>query len=228
MFGDNALLKQDTSDGLSLWVQEVFYTLQGEGPRSGEPAVFIRLAGCNLACTWCDTDFESSAWHPTLDELLHAVAALPKTALIVITGGEPFRQNIAPLVTALLETGTTVQIETNGTLWVPLPLDSRLEIICSPKTKNLHPELEPRITAYKYVVGADDADATDGLPILNTQKQGQPLRLARPNGNAPIYVQPRDDQDPTRNAAHLAACRDIALKYQYRISLQLHKIIGIN
>ena len=66
MFGTNPSRKQVLDDGQELWVQEVFYTLQGEGPFSGQPALFIRLAGCNLRCFWCDTEFESSTWRPGL------------------------------------------------------------------------------------------------------------------------------------------------------------------
>src|SRR5580658_3582582 len=99
--------QQELTDGQSLWVQEVFYTLQGEGPFSGVPAVFVRLAGCNLACFWCDTDFESSTWRPTFDELLANIEEKRPAIcnLIVITGGEPFRQNIRPLVCHLLDSG---------------------------------------------------------------------------------------------------------------------------
>ena len=60
MFGGNVARKQVLDDGQQLWVQEVFYTLQGEGPWTGHPSIFVRLAGCNLKCFWCDTDFESS------------------------------------------------------------------------------------------------------------------------------------------------------------------------
>src|SRR4051812_2880501 len=105
MFGRNPVRKQEQGDGGTLWVQAVFYTLQGEGPFSGHPSVFVRLGGCNLRCVWCDTDFESSSWRPRLDELLARIEAVrPESCdLVVITGGEPFRQNIVPLVRHLLE-----------------------------------------------------------------------------------------------------------------------------
>ena len=123
MKGINTARPQELNDGQSLWVQDVFYTLQGEGLFSGQPAIFVRLAGCNLRCCFCDTDFESSFWVPALYELLDKIAELrPKFCnLIVLTGGEPFRQNIAPFTRHLLDLGLTVLIETNGTLWVDLP-----------------------------------------------------------------------------------------------------------
>jgi len=231
MLGDNPIRPQETGDGLSLWVQEVFYTLQGEGPFSGHPAVFVRLAGCNLACYWCDTDFESSTWHPSLDELLEKIKAeRPDFCdLIVITGGEPFRQNIAPLIVKLLSQNLRVQIETNGTLWLPLPISDRLHIVCSPKTPRLNSELERRIGSYKYVLAADQIDQEDGLPSFSTQKRDQSQRLARPRPGlqAPVYVVPMDSQDAALNALNVAATVDVALKFGYRLTLQTHKVVGV-
>jgi 7-carboxy-7-deazaguanine synthase len=151
MHGRNPVRKQEPGDGLTLWVQDVFYTLQGEGPFTGHPSVFIRMAGCNLRCFWCDTEFESSTWHPTLDELLERVESVrPSTCdLIVLTGGEPLRQNIVPLIDRLLARGLRVQIETNGTLWLDLPADPRLTVVCSPKTPRLDARFIPRIDVYK-------------------------------------------------------------------------------
>jgi 7-carboxy-7-deazaguanine synthase len=230
VFGANPPRAQELGDGRTLWVQEVFHTLQGEGPLLGQPSTFIRLAGCNLACFWCDTEFESSTWRPTLDELLAKVDTLtpPTTRLVVLTGGEPFRQNIAPLVEALLAKGLQVQIETAGTLWVDLPDHKNLMIVCSPKTKNLHEKIVPRLAAYKYVVADGDADPADGLPTHSTQKPGQPTRLARPAPGVPVFLSPRDDHDPTRNAANLKFAAALALRHGYRLTLQMHKLIGLD
>ena len=228
MFGNNPVRKQVSDDGRQLWVQEVFYTIQGEGPFSGHPALFIRLAGCNLRCFWCDTEFESSTWQPKLDELLSRVAEQRPAAcdLVVITGGEPFRQNIAPLVEALLAEGLRVQIETAGTLWVELPEQDRLTIVCSPKTPRLNPRLERRITAYKYVLAAGEIGA-DGLPTRSTQVRDEDARIARPRPGAPVYVMPRDDQDPKNNATNLAACVESSKQYGYRLTIQTHKLAGL-
>ncbi|MBU6453322.1 MAG: 7-carboxy-7-deazaguanine synthase QueE [Cyanobacteria bacterium REEB67] len=232
MFGDNPNRPQELNDGMNLWVQEVFYTLQGEGPFSGHPAVFVRLAGCNLSCYWCDTEFESSTWRPCLDELLTNIEASRPIScdLIVITGGEPFRQNIAPLVGRLLglEPHLRVQIETNGTLFVDLPLSDRLHIVCSPKTAHLNAKLVERIDSYKYVLAAGQTDSVDGLPVCSTQKAGRSERLARPLGTASVYVLPLDSYDPETNARNRQECVQIALKHGYRLTLQTHKIIGVS
>jgi 7-carboxy-7-deazaguanine synthase len=230
MRGSNPLRLKEHGSGQVLWVQEVFYTLQGEGPFSGHPSVFVRLSGCNLACYWCDTEFESSTWKPHLEELLEKIAQLrPEVCdLIVITGGEPFRQNIKPLVLALLEQKLRVQIETNGTLWVDLPDDPRLTIVCSPKTAQLHTEIVPRISAYKYIVTDQQTDADDGLPIVSTQKNGQSVKIARPQGEIPVYVMPLDQYDEDANGRNRQYCVNIAKTFGYKLTLQTHKILAID
>lgn len=236
MHGRNPLRPQELGDGQSLWVQEVFYTLQGEGPFSGQPALFVRLSGCNLNCYFCDTEFESSSWKPALGELLAEISRLrPQCCdLIVITGGEPFRQNLAPLVTALLEQNLRVQIETNGTLWVDLPESERLFIICSPKTPRLNSRLAKRITAYKYVLSQGNIGG-DGLPDINALSGEKQLdAIARPmqadsegGGQIPVYVMPLDEGDQQKNAANLKACTEAALAHGYFLTVQTHKIVGI-
>lgn len=229
MRGDNLVRAQELGDGLKLWVQEVFYTLQGEGPFSGQPAVFVRLAGCNLKCFWCDTDFESSDWYPTLNELLAKVFATKAgdCDLAVITGGEPFRQNIRPLVERLIAKDMRVQIETNGTLWVDLPVDKRISIVCSPKTPKLIDEIIPRITAYKYVVAAAQTSDEDGLPEWSTQQVGVRTKIARPASDAPVYVMPLDAFEKRQNDLNRQACVESAMKHGYTLTLQTHKILNI-
>lgn len=226
MRGGNPARAPEAGDGQTLWIQEVFYTLQGEGPFSGQPAVFVRLAGCNLRCFWCDTDFESSVWRPALGELMERIeqVRIPVCDLVVLTGGEPMRQNVVPLVEALLSRGLRVQIETNGTLWLELPQHPRLSIVCSPKTARLHPRLEGRIAAYKYVVADGDTADDDGLPIHSTQEAGQPQRLARPRPDVPVYVMPRDGDQSSQNVqAAVASARE----HGHWLTLQTHKVVGI-
>jgi 7-carboxy-7-deazaguanine synthase len=228
MRGANPARPQELAKG-PLWIQEVFYTLQGEGPFSGQPALFVRLAGCNLRCYWCDTEFESSTHRPSLDALLREIDERKPTLcpLIVITGGEPFRQNIAPLVRALLDRGLHVQIETSGSLWVELPEHERLTIVCSPKTGNLHPAITPHISAYKYVIAAEEVDPSDGLPATSTQNPRGKCHIARPTPRARVFVMPRDDGDVLRNAANLATCTAVALKFGYTLTLQTHKLLQL-
>jgi organic radical activating enzyme len=230
MRGKNPTRSQDLGTGLELWVQEVFYTLQGEGPFSGQPSVFVRLAGCNLKCYWCDTDFESSTWKPSLEELLARVNEIrpEHCRLIVLTGGEPFRQNIKPLIESFLAQNLSIQIETNGTLWVDVPEHPNLYIVCSPKTPALNAQIVPRITSYKYVLAVDCIDPVDGLPTASTQMAGAAQRIARPRPGADVYVMPLDEFSEEKNKENRRCCVDTAKSFGYKLTLQTHKILGID
>ncbi|HEY9793261.1 MAG TPA: 7-carboxy-7-deazaguanine synthase QueE [Candidatus Obscuribacterales bacterium] len=229
MRGQNPVRQQQLNADGSLWVQSVFYTLQGEGPFTGQPAVFVRLAGCNLKCFWCDTDFESSQWKPSLNQLLDKIQEEkpPCCKLIVITGGEPFRQNIAPLVASLLQAGLNVQLETNGTLWVELPKHPNLAIVCSPKTPAIHPKVAERSQYFKYVIKHGETTEGDGLPNACTQQDGASARVARPPKGARIFVVPQDSFDDKQNELNRKHCVRLAKQFGYTLTLQTHKLLGI-
>lgn len=140
MFGNNKILPPTTHDGDFLDVQEIFATLQGEGNFVGQPAVFVRLGGCNLACKFCDTDFDNFE-KISLTNILQKIHNLALNQnnkrvrnLVVITGGEPLRQPIEKFCQKLINDNFLVQIETNGTLFRNLPKE--VKIICSPKFSN--------------------------------------------------------------------------------------------
>ena len=231
MFGANPIRKQELRPDGRLWVQEIFRTIQGEGPRAGQPSVFIRLAGCNLACRFCDTEFEQGHWMLPRDVVDTARNLQPTSSreipLYVITGGEPFRQDIRVLLDQLFVLHSVVQIETAGTLWLE-GLDWRTEIVVSPKTGTIRSEIAARAMAWKYIIRAGELSDEDGLPNINTQTGVQQI-LARRGDNirAPIYVQPCDDHDPVKNTANLAAAKESALKFGYRLSLQQHKLLEL-
>ena len=96
-------------------VNELFYSIQGESSLAGRPCAFIRLTGCNLRCTWCDTQY---AFHEgnemSLSDIMREIATYP-TRLALVTGGEPMLQNdVHELFAALIERGYTVLVETGG------------------------------------------------------------------------------------------------------------------
>lgn len=241
-----------------LLVHSIWPTIQGEGLFAGQHAIFLRLTGCNLQCPWCDTEYTAHATAYAIREdvepcLVDLVAAVQKhqpirnrltvsqKQLVVITGGEPFRQNLAPLVKALIETGYRVQIETNGTLWQEL--HPKAVIVCSPKTPKIHPELAMRVNAYKYVLDAGHVNEHDGLPDGTLGKYGH---TARPpvGWEGEIFVQPLDESNGQpvlcpdcttgngyevfqANKANLQACVASVLRFGYRLCIQTHKIANV-
>jgi organic radical activating enzyme len=229
MFGKNIIISQHLDPAGTLKVVDVFYTLQGEGPYAGMPAVFVRLAGCNLRCTFCDTDFESNMREVTAEllaqEVLEKAGGVAK--LCVITGGEPMLQNILPLIQKLNVLQIKSQIETAGTVWIDWMQRVGAILVCSPKTAKINKEIIAHCYHYKYVIGAGDIDE-NGHIRTKTQEAGYPVKLFWPtNDAAKIWIQPRDDQDPEKNKANLEFARDFCLKHGYRLCLQLHKIAGV-
>jgi organic radical activating enzyme len=223
MFGKNPKRKPETHSGEHLFIQSIFPTLQGEGPYAGWPAVFVRLGGCNLACDFCDTefeDFQQQSIVSIVDQVMqYAIRENRRFAdLVVITGGEPFRQEIAPLCDLLLEHDFLVQIETNGTLFRGIPYG--VDVICSPKATNgryapLREDLAERVTALKFIISADKPGYTDVPEVGQTR-----FRL-------PVYVQPMDEGDARKNEANTQAALRLCLQRGYRLSLQTHKILDI-
>lgn len=216
------------ADG-KLEVHSIFQTIQGEGPFTGCPAVFVRLSGCNLQCPGCDTDYTSSRKLMTPREIVnHVDLVATPCRLVVITGGEPFRQRLTPAVVALLACGYHVQLETNGTLYEPNFPYGDVTVVVSPKTGSVHKNLVPHIAALKYVINADDV-APDGLPAHALGHPNAPT-LARPavGSGCLIYVQAEDSYSPTQNARNLAAAKQVCLKHGHILGIQLHKHIGVS
>lgn len=117
----------------ALKVTEIFYSIQGESTHAGQPCVFIRLTGCPLRCTWCDTDysFYGGTSH-SIDELLSKVREYG-CQLVEVTGGEPLAQpGVFPFTTRLCDAGYTVLIETSGAIDVR-PVDQRAKLILDVK-----------------------------------------------------------------------------------------------
>lgn len=236
------------SDGSVLDLHSIFTTIQGEGPFAGSPALFVRLAGCNLQCPACDTLYTEGAAQVgvfDLADLIEARTIADGIRLVVITGGEPFRQNLKPLCAELIRRDLLVQVETNGALppqgfnsgnlydWTSSGL---LTIVISPKTPAVDGLLAEHAKAFKYVV-AFQALAPDHLP---TTALDHPLAkgkvVARPptHFKGTIFLQPQDDQDETINFNNMRAAAGAALAYQknhpsadVRIGVQMHKLIGM-
>lgn len=186
-------------------VNELFYSLQGEGRFAGTPAVFVRLSGCNLACPFCDTQHQQFT-HMTSAEIVKAVTRYPART-VILTGGEPTLQLDAELTAALHEAGYAIHLETNGTL----PLKPGVEInwiTCSPKEG---PDLQiQRIDELKVLFMGEDVERFLSVPAREYR------------------LQPLDTGDSQRNQEIVKQTVDYILNHPtWKLSLQTHKILNV-
>ena len=197
-------------DGL-LPLVEIFYSLQGEGLRTGQATVFVRFAGCNLACDFCDTDFrvkETYTPQALVDEIARVGGAC---RWVCFTGGEPTLHNLLSLCTLLHARGYQLQIETNGTR--PKP-DWKIDhITVSPKQPQggrLHSWYDTHAAEFKYVVD-DENDLTRALDGVRSHGRTTSLQ---PNA---------------LNPAAVALCIEAVKQHPdlLRLSLQTHKFLQI-
>jgi organic radical activating enzyme len=184
---------------------EIFYSIQGEGTWTGTPAVFVRLAGCNLSCDFCDTDY-STKRIASVEEVVASVRELGGDCpMVILTGGEPLAQAETPaLIDALRRDGRRVHIESNGTIFTELPDDVWLCV--SPKER-VDPRMARRADEAKLIVDARVPE--EHLPLFASQ----PTILLQPEGN---------------KAANVALALEYAKAHprRFRLSLQTHKFIG--
>ena len=223
------------ADG-SLDLHSIFYTLQGEGPYAGRRSVFIRLAGCNLQCPGCDTEYTDGRdrWAP--ERIAQAAALscpqnLSRKPLIVITGGEPFRQNLYPLALLLIGAGYQVQVETNGVLapdGLATMVAAGLKVIVSPKTSHISDQWGRYASAFKYVLQDGEVSEEDLLPLRALGHKAKPQVARPPQGyRGPIYVNPMDEKDEDRNRKNLFLVARAALTHGYIAGVQMHKLMEL-
>ena len=227
-------------DGSTLDLHSIFFTIQGEGPFAGHRSIFVRLAGCNLQCPGCDTEYTEGRREVEVQALMQEIANVATDAgvlvhrmLIVITGGEPLRQPIGHLVSELVARGNRVQIESNG-VFAPderlnraLCYDDNVTLVVSPKTKRIHADTDLLASCFKYVLDAGSVDPDDGLPIMALEHPAS-TGVARPSDRTrPIYLNPYDAKDEARNAENLRAVATSCMKHGYIAGVQMHKLIGL-
>lgn len=193
-------------------VNEIFYSLQGEGRFTGTPAVFIRLSGCNLQCDFCDTTHDEGV--EMTEEAIVAEASRYAARHVVITGGEPTLQLNSRLVYLLHKAGKFVQIETNGTRTLSDDLAVSLDwVTVSPKFGKV-PEIQ-RIDELKVVYDLDREDEVEALDGVRTTHDGS------------YFLQPCD-RGAQFNARNVPSCiRYILAHPKWRLSLQTHKLLDI-
>ncbi len=200
-------------------VNEIFYSLQGEGYWTGRPAVFVRFSGCNLRCPWCDTDFKAYREMRAEDICAAAEKAVrdakvdpnAPNLLLVLTGGEPSLQVDDALLNVLHQAGYYIAIETNGTCPLPDGIDW---VCCSPKEGS-------RLSLQQ----------ADEVKVVYTGQSPEPWREAVYARH--YYLQPLDS-GPQTNATNSASRNNAKETIRYiqahpwwRLSLQTHKLTGI-
>lgn len=209
-------------------INEIFYSLQGEGHNTGRAAIFIRFAGCNLRCPFCDTDFRDYQ-EMEASGILAAIADYP-SRFVVLTGGEPTLQVDEGFVNLLHTRGYEVAMESNGILPAPHNLDW---LTVSPK-KSLPMPPEGKAPDEIKIVFENEAS-------LNQLIADYPISFSRPvDSKRPsaeregdkwspfFYLQPCDTGDPERNKQILHDCiKYVEAHPQWRLSIQIHKLIDI-
>ncbi len=203
-------------------VNEIFYSLQGEGHNTGRPAVFVRFSGCNLKCPFCDTE-HSAAYEMSDDEILSAVSRYP-SRFVVLTGGEPSLQVDDAFVALLHDAGFEVAMETNGTRPVPSTIDW---LTVSPKEAFLGSAGRPAITRcneLKCVFGGKAFDSTTSdLSLSLSCRDVSDYGIEADY----YYLQPCDTGDSESNDTITAACIEYVKEHpKWRMSLQTHKLVG--
>lgn len=216
-------MQQPLSSAQLLRISEIFYSLQGETSRIGLPTVFVRLTGCPLRCTYCDTSYAfTGGRNMSVAEILEQVAGyVPR--YVTVTGGEPLAQkNCLPLLRALCDAGYEVSLETGGALDIG-EVDGRVSRVLDIKTP---------------ASGAMDKNRWENLPLLTPRDEvkfvlcdeddyrwaKQTLQQHRLAEKCPVLFSPAHD---TLNATRLAEwiLRD---RLPVRMQLQLHKLLWDN
>lgn len=187
-----------------LRVNEIFYSIQGEGSLVGTPMIFLRLAGCNLRCSFCDTSYAfNTGKYLSEDEIVSIIENFGNLRWVCITGGEPLLQDITTIVNKLKKLGYKISLETNGTISIPPIFD---HVVVSPK-KNIRLNESAFVMAseLKYII----EDISDFDMIMDI--------------NIPIFVQ------PVNNDIEIAkmCINELRNRPEIRLSIQIHKMLGV-
>jgi len=198
--------------GRKLPLVEEFYTIQGEGFNSGKPAYFIRIGGCDIGCSWCDTKFSwNSELHPLVetDQIIKNVLSSPARS-IVVTGGEPLMYNLDYLCSELKRQNVETFIETAGAY----PLTGKWDWICLSPKRNVPPLTEI----------ADQAHELKIIIQNNNDFQWAETYAVKVNPGTILYLQPEWSQ---REKVLPLIIDYVKNNPKWRISIQSHKYMHI-
>lgn len=199
-------------------INEIFYSLQGEGVKAGTPMVFVRFSGCNLQCPFCDTRHQEGEMMSD-EDIFNAVSRWKGCRWVVLTGGEPLLQADEAFVKALkAATGMNVAVETNGTCRVPESIDW---VTVSPKG-GLAPGLESAVSGLK-------AQRADEIKVVDTGQDLEPYFTLACRGEATVMcLQPCFVADAEKCAENQRlAVEHVLADPRWRLSLQTHRLLDI-
>lgn len=189
-------------------INEIFYSIQGEGRNAGRAAVFIRFSGCNIKCPFCDTKHQKGKEMSDL-EIINQIAEYP-CRFVILTGGEPTLYVDADFVDKLHHKGYEVAIETNGTNIVPANVDF---VTLSPKFEFVKNSNIKQLVCDELKVIYNSANNMDTYNVITAKYK---------------YIQPCDTGDDDTNQMHIVnAIRFVQDNPDWRLSLQLQKILSI-
>lgn len=197
-------------------ILEIFDSVQGEGRYSGVPATFIRFAGCNLSCPWCDTEeqLQSSGTLMELQDIVDRVH-FPN---VVMTGGEPTLQDLTPLCTAIkIKYGRScfLMIETNGTRAVPLAFNY---IACSPKPQSGY-------SIHESILSREHLIPIDYKYVVDTNLRVQDIHIPdRAGVESIVYLQPEYYEGKSSVKRAYEFVKELSNLTEVRLGLQAHKV----
>ena len=208
--------------GKVLLVNDVFHTVQGEGLNAGRAAVFVRFAKCNLACRFCDTEFEAHTAIP-VEELARKIEVMGpvQDTLVVLTGGEPGLQNLGPLLDLLRAREQRAALETSGSVYAHWMFEPYLHVCVSPKVKKhmIPTDLLLAADEVKWIVN------DTFLRQLAADPNGVYVGRDDVGGHPPVnFLQP-ESQNPKFTEAAVKLV--MSMPHRYRLSIQTHKYIGV-
>ncbi|OPY39010.1 MAG: 7-carboxy-7-deazaguanine synthase [Methanoregula sp. PtaU1.Bin051] len=199
-------------------ISEIFYSIQGEGRNQGAPALFIRLAGCNLHCRWCDTEYALTGGEEMSADGILAEVSRANPRLVCITGGEPLLQTDAliPVLKELHKRGIAIEIETNGTLdfaslqpYATICMDVKCPSSGEESDLSLLSKIRKEDSVKFVVSGEDDCRYAREVVSVHPVK-GQ------------VFFSPVWGADTAPIVRYIIR-NDLPVRFQ----LQLHKIVGV-
>lgn len=210
----------DTNREQTVRLSEIFFSLQGEAARSGLPTVFIRLTGCPLRCTWCDTEYAFTGGTTTsIPKILAEVARYP-TNHVCVTGGEPLAQkSCLPLLSALCDANYDVCLETSGALDIA-PVDSRVARIMDLKAP------ESGESAKNLLSNIPDLRKTDEVKIVVASRNDYDwaktiIATHQLTARCDVVLSPVAGQLSPTEIAEWILADGLAVRFQ----IQLHKLL---